>query len=91
MSSVVCTVLGYLVSHLVSHELLIGFVFINPIYFLIMTLSNLDEKKLIFSIITGAILSVILFYYIPDWSVLIGGLVSGTLGFIIFRKETYDS
>jgi len=91
MSSVVCTVLGYLVSHLVSHELLIGFVFINPIYFLIMTLSNLEEKKLIFSIITGAILSVILFYYIPDWSVLIGGLVAGTLGFIIFRKETNDS
>ena len=51
----------------------------------------LIEKKLIFSIITGAILSVILFHYIPDWSVLIGGLVAGTLGFIIFRKETHDS
>jgi len=91
MISVIFTVAGYLISHLVSHQTLVGFVFINPIYFLIMTLSNLKEKKLIFSIIVGAILSVVLFHYIPDWSVLIGGLVAGTLGFIIFKKETYDS
>ena len=90
-TSIICTVSGYLISHLVSHEILVGFVFINPIYFLIMTLTNLKEKKLISSIILGAIFSSVLFRFIPDWSVLISGISAGSIGFFIFRKEKHDS
>ena len=86
-NAVICTMLGFSISHLVSHELLIGLVFINPTYFLIMTVSNLNEKKLIASVILGAIFSIGLFRYIPEWSVLIAGISSGTLGFFIFNKE----
>ena len=56
-----------------------------------MTLTNLVEKKIITSIILGSILSIILFQFIPDWSVLISGLSAGTIGFLIFKKEKYDS
>ncbi|MEK9742145.1 MAG: AzlC family ABC transporter permease [Pelagibacteraceae bacterium] len=89
--SVLCTVAGYLVSNFVSHEILVGFVFVNPIYFLVMTLSNLVEKKIITSILLGATFSIILFQIIPDWSVLISGLSAGTIGFFIFKNEKYDS
>jgi predicted branched-subunit amino acid permease len=89
--SVLCTVAGYLVSNFVSHEILVGFVFVNPIYFLVMTLSNLVEKKIITSILLGATFSIILFQIIPDWSVLISGLSAGTIGFFIFKSEKYDS
>ena len=90
-NAVICTMLGFSISHLVSHEFLIGLVFINPIYFLIMTVSNLNEKKLTTSVIFGAVFSVVLYQYTPEWSVLIAGIASGTLGFFIFKKENNDS
>jgi len=86
-NSVICTVAGYLFSNLVSHEILIGLVFINPMYFLVMTVSNLKEKKLICSIFLGAVLSILLNDFFPGWSVLIAGITSGTLGYFIFRRE----
>jgi len=89
-NSILCTVLGFLISDFVSHEILVGLVFINPMYFLVMTISNLVEKKLITSILLGSFFSIILFYLIPDWSIVISGLLSGTIGFFIFRKESND-
>ncbi|WP_440679742.1 AzlC family ABC transporter permease [Candidatus Pelagibacter sp. HIMB1517] len=89
-NSVVCTVAGYLFSNLVPHEILIALVFINPMYFLVMTVSNLEEKKIICSILVGATLSIFLNNVFPGWSVLIAGVLAGTLGFFIFRKENNE-
>ena len=90
VNSVVCTVAGYLFSNLVPHEILIALVFINPMYFLVMTVSNLKEKKIICSILVGATLSIFLNDVFPGWSVLIAGVLAGTLGFFIFRKENNE-
>src|SRR5210317_698873 len=90
INSVLCTILGFLISDFVSHKILVGLVFINPMYFLVMTISNLVEKKLITSILLGSFFSVLLFYIMPDWSIVISGLLAGTIGFFIFRKETND-
>ncbi len=90
INSVLCTVLGFLISDFVSHKILVGLVFINPMYFLVMTISNLVEKKLITSILLGSFFSILLFYIMPDWSIVISGLLAGTIGFFIFRKETND-
>ena len=89
-NSVVCTVAGYLFSNLVPHEILIALVFINPMYFLVMTVSNLEEKKIICSILVGATLSIFLNDFFPGWSVLIAGVLAGTFGFFIFRKENNE-
>lgn len=89
-NSVVCTLAGYLFSNLVPHEILIALVFINPMYFLVMTVSNLKEKKIICSIFVGATLSIFLYDVFPGWSVLIAGVLAGTLGFFIFRKENNE-
>ena len=86
-NSVLCTVAGYLFSNIVSHEILVGMVFINPMYFLIMTVSNLKEKKLICSILAGAILSILLNDIFPGWSVLIAGVTAGTAGYFLFKEE----
>ena len=90
VNSVVCTVAGYLFSNLVPHEILIALVFINPMYFLVMTVSNLEEKKIICSILVGATLSIFLNDAFPGWSVLIAGVLAGTLGFFTFRKENNE-
>ena len=90
INSVLCTVLGFLISDFVSHKILVGLVFINPMYFLVMTISNLVEKKLIASILLGSCFSILFFYIIPDWSIVLYGLLAGTIGFFIFRKEVND-
>ncbi|MCI5053749.1 MAG: AzlC family ABC transporter permease [Pelagibacteraceae bacterium] len=89
-NSVLCTVAGYLFSNIVSHEILVGMVFINPMYFLIMTVSNLKEKKLICSILAGAILSILLNDLFPGWSVLIAGVTAGTAGYFLFKEEVIN-
>ena len=89
-NSVLCTVAGYLFSNIVSHEILVGMVFINPMYFLIMTVSNLKEKKLICSILAGAILSILLNDIFPGWSVLIAGVTAGTAGYFLFKEEVIN-
>jgi predicted branched-subunit amino acid permease len=89
-NSVLCTVAGYLFSNIVSHEILVGMVFINPMYFLIMTVSNLKEKKLICSILAGAILSILLNDLFPGWSVLIAGVTAGTAGYFLFKEEAIN-
>ena len=86
-NSVVCTIAGYLFSNVVSHEILVGMVFINPMYFLIMTVSNLKEKMMICSVLLGASLSIILNSFIPGWSVLVAGILAGSIGYTLFKKE----
>ena len=86
-NSVVCTIAGYLFSNIVSHEILVGMVFINPMYFLIMTVSNLKEKMMICSVLLGVSLSIILNSFIPGWSVLVAGILAGSIGYILFKKE----
>lgn len=86
-NSVVCTIAGYLFSNVVSHEILVGMVFINPMYFLIMTVSNLKENMMICSVLLGASLSIILNSFIPDWSVLVAGILAGSIGYVLFKKE----
>lgn len=89
-NSVLCTVAGFLFSNLVSNDILIGMVFINPMYFLIMTVSNLKEKKMICSIVLGAILSVSLNNILDGWSVIIAGITAGSIGYFAFLKEPND-
>jgi predicted branched-subunit amino acid permease len=88
-NSVVCTVLGYYFSSFVTKEILIGMVFLNPMYFLIMTIGNLVEKKLILAVVLAAILSPILYHIVPNWGVLISGVTAGTAGFYFFRNEKH--
>ena len=90
VNSVICTVAGYMFSNLVSYKILIGLVFINPMYFLVMTVSNLKEKKTICSVIMGVALSFILNNILPGWSVLVAGIFAGTLGYFMFQEENNE-
>ncbi len=86
-NSVLFTVLGYSFSKFVTSEILIGLVFLNPMYFLIMTVGNLIEKKLIYTALFAAILSPLFYTISHSWGILIAGILSGTLGFFIFNDS----
>tara|TARA_A100001011_G_C14313711_1_gene846893 strand:- start:1795 stop:2496 length:702 start_codon:yes stop_codon:yes gene_type:complete len=85
ISSILFTVLGFICSDFINGKILLGLVFFNPLYFLIMTLSNIKSKKLLLVFILSACLGPLLNYVNSSWSILIAGFISGTLGFFIFR------
>ena len=58
---------------------------LSTIYFLIMTLSNILNRKLFIVFILSTILGPLLNYLSPSWGVLIAGFISGSLGFFYFR------
>ena len=55
-------------------------------YFLVMTLSNITSKKLVITIILSIILGPSLYNFNSNWGILFAGFLSGTIGFLLFRK-----
>ena len=87
ISSILFTVLGFVCSDFINSKILLGLVFFNPLYFLIMTLSNIKSNKLLLVFILSAFLGPLLNYVNSSWGILIAGFISGTLGFFIFRLK----
>jgi hypothetical protein len=52
-----------------------------------MTLSNITDKKLVITIILSIILGPILYNFNSNWGILFAGFLSGTIGFLLFRKS----
>ena len=86
-SSVICTILGFIFSSLVSYKLLIALVFFNPMYFFIMTVRNLVNIQLIIVFLLSVILTPLMISVLNDWGVIMSGLISGSFVFILFRKN----
>lgn len=87
MTSVLFTILGYVCSDLIDNKILLGLVFFNPLYFLIMTLSNIVNKKLITVFFLSAFLGPLLNYINTNWGILLAGFISGTIGFVCFKGK----
>ena len=87
ITSILFTVLGFVCSDYINNRILLGLVFFNPLYFLIMTLSNILNRKLLVVFVLSAVLGPFLNYLSPSWGVLMAGFVSGSLGFIFFRTK----
>ena len=90
IGSVLFTILGFLLSSLFSHEILIGLVFFNPMYFLLMTIRNLINLKLKMIFFLSILLTPLLYLILNDWGIIISGLVSGSISYFIFRKKKYE-
>ena len=85
ITSILFTVLGFVCSDFINNRILLGLVFFNPLYFLIMTLSNISSNKLLIIFILSAILGPLLNCLSPSWGVLLAGFIAGSLVFFYFR------
>ena len=84
--SVISTVLGFSFSSLLSYNLLIGLVFLNPMYFLLMTVKNLKNKKLVFVFLVSIFFTLCSYPFLKDWGIIFSGVISGSIGYFTFRK-----
>jgi len=65
---------------------LIGLAIINPIYFICMMIGAMKTIQVSLSVILGAVLGPIFYLLSPEWSILLGGFLAGTLAFFVGEK-----
>ena len=81
------TIIGYVVSDFLNKDMLIGLTIVNPIYFICMMIGAMKTSQISFSVIFGAILGPAFYFLSPEWCVLFGGFIAGSIAFLIGEKN----
>jgi predicted branched-subunit amino acid permease len=84
--SVIATVIGFYSAGVISKDIFIAIIYLNPIYFMCMIVTGLNKNYIIMTVLLSVILSPILFLLTPGWSVLIAGLLSGIISYLILIR-----
>tara|TARA_Y100000816_G_scaffold287435_1_gene270163 strand:- start:876 stop:1580 length:705 start_codon:yes stop_codon:yes gene_type:complete len=81
--AIISTIVGYFASDFLNKDILIGLAIINPIYFTCMMVGSMKTIKISLSIILGTILGPSFYFISPEWCILFGGIVAGSIAFLI--------
>jgi len=84
------TAFGFALAGAVPLPVTLGLVFINPIYFMLMTAADVRSRARILAATLGAAGGPALYLLTPDWSLLLAGVGAGSLGFLLgggFRRR----
>jgi predicted branched-subunit amino acid permease len=84
--SLLATWAGFALAGSVPGYVTLGLVFINPIYFMLVICADVRARSRLLATVLGAIGGPAVYVFVPDWSLLIAGVVAGTLGYFIGRK-----
>ena len=81
--SIIGTILGFYLSEYLNKDMLMGLAILNPIYFICMMVGAMKTIQIILSVTLGALLGPIFYFFSPEWSILLGGFVGGTIAYLI--------
>tara|TARA_B100000965_G_scaffold267254_1_gene225946 strand:- start:2213 stop:2917 length:705 start_codon:yes stop_codon:yes gene_type:complete len=81
------TAIGYFSADYLNKDMMIGLAIVNPIYFMCAMIGIMKTKNISISIILGAILGPSFYFFSPEWSILFGGVIAGTIAFFIGEKN----
>ena len=84
--AIISTIIGYSASEYLNKDMMIGLSIINPIYFMCMMIGAMKTVQINISIILGSILGPALYFISPEWCILFGGVISGTIAFFVGEK-----
>ncbi len=79
--AIIATVIGYFASDFLNRDILIGLAIVNPIYFICMMVNAMKTIQITLSVILGAILGPIFYFVSPEWCILFGGFIAGTVAY----------
>tara|TARA_Y100001936_G_scaffold151171_1_gene147422 strand:- start:4 stop:708 length:705 start_codon:yes stop_codon:yes gene_type:complete len=85
--SVFATILGFYLADYLNKDMLMGLAILNPIYFTCMMVGAMKTLQITLSVILGAILGPIFYFFSPEWSILLGGLIGGSISYLIGEKN----
>lgn len=81
------TAVGFLLAGSVPAYVTLGLVFLNPIYFMLIFAAEVRSRPRILALLLGAVLGPPLYLVTADWSLLITGLIAGSLAFLVAKKS----
>ena len=85
--AVLATILGFYLSDYLNKDMLMGLAILNPIYFTCMMVGAMKTIQVTLSVILGTVLGPIFYFISPEWSILLGGLLAGSLAYFIGEKN----
>jgi|TARA_E500000081_G_scaffold123719_1_gene129488 predicted branched-subunit amino acid permease len=81
--AVLGTILGFYFSGYLNKEMMIGLAVVNPIYFMCMMVGASKTLEITLSVVLGVTLGPIFYFFSPEWSILLGGVIGGTIAYFI--------
>ncbi len=81
--AIIGTIIGFLSSDYLNKDMMIGLAIVNPVYFTCMMVGAMKTIQITLSVVLGAILGPLFFLLSPEWSILFGGIIAGTIAFFI--------
>ena len=84
--SLVCTLCGHSLAGTLPAPLRLAFIFANPLYFILILTANLSERMGVIALVCGAVIGPALHLVWPAWSVVGGGVLGGSLAYLIVRR-----
>jgi predicted branched-subunit amino acid permease len=84
--SLCCTVIGHSLAGALPEPLRLAFIFANPLYFILILTANLRDRMSMVALACGAIAGPLVHLAWPSWSVLGGGLVGGSVAYLVARR-----
>jgi predicted branched-subunit amino acid permease len=81
--SIIGTITGFYLSSFLNNDILIGLAILNPIYFICMMVGAMKTIQITLSVLLGGILGPIFYFFSPEWSILLGGFVAGTIAYLV--------
>ena len=80
--AVLGTILGFYFSGYMNKEMMIGLAVVNPIYFMCMMVGASKTLEITLSVVLGVTLGPIFYFFSPEWSILLGGVIGGTIAYL---------
>ncbi len=81
--AILSTIIGYYSAEYLNKDIMIGLAIVNPIYFLCAMIAVMNSTIISVAIILGAILGPVFYFISPEWCILFGGVIAGTIAFLI--------
>ena len=82
-TAIVTTLIGFTLADYLNKDIIIGLAIVNPVYFLCMMVGAAKTIQITLSVLLGIILGPVFYYFSPEWSILLGGVVGGTIAYLI--------
>ena len=83
-AAIVGTLIGYLASPVLPNTLVLGLIFLSPLFFALV-LSAVPQVSARVSLILGCAIVPLAHFLLPSVDLLVTGLIGGTLGFLLGR------
>ena len=85
--AIIGTIIGFITSDYLNKDIMIGLAIINPVYFMCMMIGAMKTVQVSTSVLLGAILGPAFYFISPEWCILFGGFVAGTIAYFIGEKK----